>query len=46
MLRDDGQALVESGLLLALIVLACFASIAAFGDSVRVLYDRIIAAWP
>jgi Flp pilus assembly pilin Flp len=46
MCRDDGQALVETGLLLALIVLACVVAVGALGVSVTVLYDRVITAWP
>ena len=45
--RDEaGQALVEYGILVALIAAVCLGVVAAFGIAVLGLYDSFLAAFP
>ena len=44
--QDDGQGLVEYALIIMLIALALVASVGAFGNSVKALYDYIIEELP
>jgi Flp pilus assembly pilin Flp len=43
---EDGQALVEYALLLALIALVCFGAVNEFGLGVSTLYSKVNAHMP
>jgi Flp pilus assembly pilin Flp len=44
--EEDGQALVEYSLLLALIAVVAFGAVNEFGLGVSALYSKILAAYP
>ena len=44
--EEDGQALVEYSLLLALIAVVAFGAVNEFGLGVSALYSRIVAVYP
>ena len=44
--EEDGQALVEYSLLLALISVVAFGAVNEFGLGVSALYSRIVAVYP
>ena len=44
--EEDGQALVEYSLLLALIAVVAFGAVNEFGLGVSALYSKIVASYP
>jgi Flp pilus assembly pilin Flp len=44
--QEDGQALVEYALLVALIALVAFGAVNFFGLGVSSLYSKVNAHWP
>jgi pilus assembly protein Flp/PilA len=44
--EEDGQALVEYALLVALIALVAFVAVEAFGVGVSNLFSKIVAVYP
>lgn len=44
--QEDGQALVEYALLVALIALVAFGAVNFFGLGVSRLYSKVVVNWP